>query len=203
MFKPQRILAAAALAVAASGQAAPITYTFTALGTGAAAGGTLTGTLVIGAGATDSDASPTRGAYESGVTMSGSVSGGVQDGMSYMNESKRLMVDADSDDIFSFINLSDTWPVFQLFFSAAFGADPLKDDKPHIYLDDFAARHEIRFQMPGAKQYSYDISSWASSSLPPRDPHAVPLPGSMALAGLGLLGLAWAQGRRRGASLRA
>ena len=98
------------------------------------------------------------------------------------------MVDADSDDIFGFINLSDTWPVFQLFFSAAFGADPLKDDKPHIYLDDFAARHEIRFQMPGAKQYSYDISSWVSTSLPPRDPHAVPRAGQHGLGRFGAAG---------------
>lgn len=192
------LIGAVALACSAAAQAAPVTYNFVANGLDAAIGGTLTGSLVIDMNAVDSDPEPTRGSYDGGgVTMSGSVAGGVQDGKAYANESKRLFVDADTDSVYSFIYLNDTWPVFQLFLDAAAGVDALTTgDMPYLYLEDFQARREIRFQMPNEKQYRYEITALTSRDLPPRDDaHELPLPGTAPLVLAGLMGLGWARRR--------
>ncbi len=194
------LIGAVALACSAAAQAAPVTYSFVAKGLDAAAGGTLSGNLVVDMDAVDSDPELMRGEYNSGVTMSGSVAGGVQDGMAYMNESKRIFIDADTDSLFSFIHLNDPWPVFQLFLEGLYGTDVLTTGAmPYLYLEDFQFRHEIRFQMPDETQYRYEITALTSRDLPPRDgAHELPLPGTAPLVLAGLMGLCWA--RRRAAA---
>lgn len=194
------LIGAVALACSAAAQAGLVSYSFVAVGFDAAAGGTLTGSLVVDMDAADSDAQLTRGAYDSGAKLSGSVSGGAQDGKAYSNESKRIFVDADMDSIYSFIDLNDPWPVFQLSLQAAAGVDALTTGAmPYLYLEDFPARHEIRFQMPGEAQYRYEITSLTSRDLPTRDgANDLPLPGTAPLVLAGLLGLGWV--RRRAAT---
>ncbi|HEY0953703.1 MAG TPA: hypothetical protein VGE36_03025 [Roseateles sp.] len=191
------LIGAVALACSAAAQAGLVNYSFVAKGQDAAAGGTLSGNLVVDMDAIDSDPDPMQGRYSSGVTMSGSVVGGVQDGMAYMNESKRILVDAETDSIFSFIYLNDTWPVFQLFLDGLFGDDVLKSGAlPYLHLEDFQFRREIRFQMPNEKQYHYEITSLTSRDLPPRDDaHELPLPGTAPLALAALMSLGWTRRR--------
>ncbi|WP_056196196.1 hypothetical protein [Pelomonas sp. Root1237] len=194
------LIGAVALACSAAAQAGLVNYSFVAKGLDAATGGTLSGSLVVDMDAVDSDAGPTRGLYDSGAKMSGGVSGGVQDGMAYTNESKRIFVDADMDSFFSFIDLNDPWPVFQLFLEGTTGVDALTTGAmPYLYLEDFQSRHEIRFQMPNEKQYRYEITALTSTDVPPRDgAHELPLPGTAPLVLAALLGLGWA--RRRAAT---
>lgn len=189
------LIGAVALACSVAAQAGLVTYSFVAKGQDGAAGGTLTGSLVVDMDATDWDPEPTRGIYY-GAKMSGSVSGGVQDGDAYGNESKRLFVDADTDHFFSYIDLADPWPIFQLDLQAAAGVDVLTSGAlPYLYLEDFE-RRRITFQMPDEAQYRYEITSWTSTDVPPRDgTHELPLPGTAPLVLAGLLGLGWARRR--------
>ncbi|MFN3304052.1 MAG: hypothetical protein ACK44A_10050 [Roseateles sp.] len=102
------LVSAVVLACSATAHAGIVNYSFVAKGLDAATGATLSGNLMVDMEAVDSDPELMRGEYNSGVTMSGSVVGGVQDGLSYMNESKRIFIDADTDSLYSFIYLNDT-----------------------------------------------------------------------------------------------